>query len=34
MNGAGNPLLDISAVVGQALLDKYKVSGACFLFVL
>lgn len=25
---AGNPLLDISAVVDQALLDKYKVSAS------
>lgn len=26
--GAGNPLLDLSAVVDQPLLDKYSVSGA------
>lgn len=25
--GAGNPLLDLSAVVDQPLLDKYGVSG-------
>ena len=25
--GAGNPLLDLSAVVDQALLDKYGVRG-------
>lgn len=27
---AGNPLLDISAVVSQELLDKYGVSGVNF----
>lgn len=34
-NGAGNPLLDISAVVDQALLDKYKVGecGVAILYV-
>jgi hypothetical protein len=26
--GLGNPLLDISAVVDQAFLDKYEVSGS------
>jgi adenosine kinase len=28
--GMGNPLLDISAVVDQAFLDKYEVRGAGF----